>query len=65
MTYDGNNSFVTNIVNNLNAVYASGGDKLLNVLIASNYTYDMKDLLYHLEVHHSVDIMGKMEEVKY
>ena len=43
MSYEGNNSFVSHMVDNLNAVYSNGGNKLLDVLIASNNAYDMVD----------------------
>ena len=43
MSYEGSNSFVSHIVDNLNAVYSNGGNKLLDALIASNNTYDMVD----------------------
>ena len=43
MSYKGSNSFVSHMVDNLNAVYSNGGDKLLDVLIASNNAYAMGD----------------------
>lgn len=43
MSYKGSNSFVSHMVDNLNAVYSNGGDKLLDVLIASNNAYAMVD----------------------
>ncbi|WP_418408731.1 hypothetical protein [Alistipes sp.] len=35
MEYKGTNSFVTNMVGNLNAVYANGGNTMMDVLIDS------------------------------
>lgn len=43
MSYEGSNSFVSHMVDNLNAVYSNGGNKLLDVLIASDNAYDMVD----------------------
>lgn len=41
MVYKGSNSFVSNMVDNLNAVYDNGGNKMLDLLIGSENAYNV------------------------
>lgn len=41
MEYQGSNSFVSNMVSNLNAVYANGGSNMLDFLIGSKNAYNV------------------------
>ena len=45
MEYAGSNSFVSNVIGNLNAVYSYGGDQMLNTLIRSENAYNFVDQL--------------------
>lgn len=44
MEYKGPNSFVAHMVGNLNAVYAYGGDRMLDALIGSEHAFDVVSL---------------------